>query len=341
MKVGIIGASGYTGEELLRLLACHPRVEVSIAVSRRLAGQRVNEAMPRLRERLEGLMFQSPDAVELAYQEDCEVFFLAMPHGASSAYARALVDSGKKVIDLSADFRLSCAERYKDYYGHMHPDVDLLNRAAYVLPELSCKEWCRTPLVACPGCYPTSILIPLIPLLRERVIRSEDIRICAFSGVSGAGRQVKEELLFCERAENAKAYGLPKHRHLSEIEEQLSLAAGTEVVVQFVPHLAPMRRGLISTITASAESGKSIEAFYEVWQHYYEKSPFVSILPSGCFVESQHTVGSNRIDIAAVHDSRTGLFVITAALDNLLKGGAGQGVQIMNLWCGFPETTGL
>ena len=340
MKVGVIGASGYTGEELLKLLACHPQVEVSLATSRRLAGRPVNEELPSLRGHLSGLVFQNMDVAQLA-QETCDIFFLALTHGAATPYARALVDAGKKVIDLSADFRLSCAARYQEYYGEAHPDVDLLMKGAYVLPELSSKDWRRAPLVACPGCYPTSILIPLIPLLREGVIRAEDIRIASLSGVSGAGRQAKEMLLFCERAESSKAYGLPKHRHLSEIEEQLTKAAGVDVVVQFAPHLVPMRRGLISTITACAANGKDIEALYKVWQHYYAKAPFVSLFKSGTFPDSQHVVGRNRIDLAAVHDPRTDHFVITTALDNLVKGAAGQAVQIMNLWSGFDEDMGL
>src|SRR5690606_5310516 len=220
-----------------------------------------------------------------------------------------LVAAGKKVIDLSADFRLSTPELYRSYYGQEHPDVDLLERSPYVLPELAPSSWKESSLIAAPGCYPTSILLPLLPLMREHKIASCGVVIASYSGVSGAGKKVAEDFLYCERAESSRAYGVPRHRHLSEIEEQLSEAAGKDVVVQFTPHLAPMRRGILSTIVAPS-NGRTIEELYQVWQRAYADRPFVLVLPQGMMPDSQFVVDTNRVDMSAVLDERTGNFVI-------------------------------
>jgi N-acetyl-gamma-glutamyl-phosphate reductase len=211
-----------------------------------------------------------------------------------------------------------------------------------VLPEITQSSWItEARLVACPGCYPTSILVPLVPLLRDGIVTREHIVANSFSGVSGAGRKVEETYLYVERAESAKAYGLVKHRHLSEIEEQLALHTGSKTVIQFNPHLAPMRRGIATTITVPAVAGATIDTLYACWRKAYGAAPFVQILPAGETPDTAHVTGTNRIDLAAVHDPRTGNFVITSAEDNLVKGTSGQAVQIMNLWFGFPETAGL
>jgi N-acetyl-gamma-glutamyl-phosphate reductase len=211
-----------------------------------------------------------------------------------------------------------------------------------VLPELTAPAWkSEAKLVASPGCYPTSVLVPLVPLLKAKVITREHIVVNAYSGVSGAGRKVEEMFLFVERAESTKAYGLVKHRHLAEIEEQLALHVGEKVIIQFNPHLAPMRRGIATTITVPASPGCTIEDLYAAWTSAYANRPFVHLLPAGETPDTAHVVGTNRIDMSAVHDPRTGNFVITAAEDNLVKGASGQAVQIMNLWCGFEETAGL
>ena len=196
-------------------------------------------------------------------------------------------------------------------------------------------------LVAAPGCYPTSILVPLVPLLKAGVITREHIVVNSCSGVSGAGRKVEESFLFVERAESVKAYGLVQHRHLAEVEEQLALHTGAKIVIQFNPHLAPMRRGIATTITAPAAPGATIESLYAAWNAAYARRPFVQLLPAGETPDTAHTVGTNRIDMSAVHDPRTGNFVLTAAEDNLMKGASGQAVQIMNLWYGFEEADGL
>ena len=340
MKVGIIGASGYSGEELVRLLDAHPEVELSVVTSRSFKGRHITEAIPSLRGKACDLVFQDSDPVQLAQQETVDLFFLALPHGVASGFARPLIDAGKKVIDLSADFRLNSPELYEEYYGSSHPDIDLLKKAVYIIPELKANGWQDAQLIACPGCYPTSVQIPLVPLLRDRVMGAQGIVVNAFSGVSGAGKKVSDDFMFCARSESAKAYGLPKHRHLSEIEEQLTEAADAKVVLQFSPHLAPMRRGIIATITVPAGEG-NLEALYASWREAYMDCPFVTILESGNFPDSQYVMGTNRVDISAVYDPRTKNFVITAALDNLLKGAGGQAVQIMNLWFGFSETAGL
>jgi len=342
MKVGIVGASGYSGEVLVKLLLSHPQVTLAAVTSRQHAGKALSAVIPALRgTRADTLLFVGSDAAELAARDDIALWFLALPHGAAAEFAKVLVAAGRRVIDLSADFRVAALATYEKYYGHHHAP-ELLPHARFVLPELTDARWRdEIKLAAAPGCYPTSTLVPLAPLVAAGVVAREHIVVNSFSGVSGAGKKAEEAYLYCERAESAKAYGLVKHRHLAEIEEQLSLRAGAPVVVQFNPHLAPMRRGIITTITAPAAPGATIDSLYAAWRQAYAGRPFVSLLPSGETPDSAHVTGSNRVDISAVHDARTGNFVITSALDNLVKGASGQAVQIMNLWCGFPEAAGL
>jgi N-acetyl-gamma-glutamyl-phosphate reductase len=339
LKVGVVGASGYSGETLVKLLLNHPHVTLAAVTSRQHAGKPLAEVIPSLRGSDAGVRLVDSDAALLA-AGDIALFFLALPHGAAAAYARSFVTAGKKVIDLSADFRIADLATYRRYYGE-HQAPELLVRARFVLPELTPDGWTGYPLLAAPGCYPTSILVPLVPLLRDGVLSREHVVVNSFSGVSGAGRKVEEAYLYVERAESAKAYGLVKHRHLAETEEQLALLTGGPVVIQFNPHLAPMRRGIATTITAPAAPGASVEQVYAAWQRAYAGRPFVQVLPSGQTPDTAHVSGTNRVDMSAVHDPRTGNFVITAAVDNLLKGASGQAVQIMNLWFGFPETSGL
>ncbi len=341
MKAGIIGASGYSGELLVKLLIAHPRVELAAVTSRSQAGKPLAKVIPSLRGQDRGLKFVNSDAAALA-AGDIDLFFLALPHGAAAEYAKALVPAGKRVIDLSADFRIANLATYEKYYGKHHAP-ELLPHARFVLPELTPDDWkTSVNLIASPGCYPTSILVPLAPLLRDGVVSREHIVVNSCSGVSGAGKKVDEMYLYVERAESMKAYGLVKHRHLAEIEEQLALAAagGAPVVIQFNPHLAPMRRGIATTITVPAQN-PSIDALYAAWEKTYAGRPFVQILPSGETPDTAHVTGTNRVDMSAVLDPRTGNFVITSAVDNVVKGASGQAVQIMNLWHGFAETDGL
>ena len=340
MKVGIVGASGYSGEVLVKLLLGHPRVTLAAVTSRTHAGKPLSAVIPAVRGLDRGLTFTASDAAALA-ASDIALFFLALPHGTAAEFARVLVPAGKRVIDLSADFRIADLATYEKYYGQHHAP-ELLAVARFVLPELTPPAWqTEARLVASPGCYPTSILVPLLPLLRAGVVTREHIVANSYSGVSGAGKKAEEQFLFCERAESLKAYGLVKHRHLAEIEEQLTLHTGAPTVIQFNPHLAPMRRGIATTITVPAAPGATIESLYAVWRAAYAGRPFVQLLPAGETPDTAHTTGTNRVDISAVHDPRTGNFILTSAEDNLVKGASGQAIQSMNLWCGFDETAGL
>ena len=339
MKAAIVGASGYSGEELVRLLSKHPNVALAAVTSRSLIDKSVAEVMPALQHLVGDLAFSESDPKALAANDSIDVYFLALPHGVATEFAKPLFEAGKTVIDLSADFRLDSPTTYKAYYGHPHPAPDLLKAASYVIPELADKKWMQSSLIACPGCYPTSVQLSLVPLLRANVIKSSGIVINSYSGISGAGRKVAEDFIYCERNESMKGYSMPKHRHLSEIEEQLCKAAFTDCVVQFNPHLAPVSRGISTTIVAKANA--SLEELYKTWNTNYAEKPFVNVLPSGTFPDTLNVVGTNRADLSAVYDPRTKNFVITTVIDNLLKGASGQAVQILNLKYGFDETAGL
>lgn len=339
MKAAIIGASGYSGIELVRILSTHPNVELAAVTSRSLAGQKLGDVMPSLRHKVGELEFTASDAAELASNAEINVVFLALPHGVAAEFADPLYEAGKTVIDLSADFRLGSIQNYQTYYGGAHPAPHLLKAAPYVVPELSDDAWKSATLIACPGCYPTSIQLPLVPLLRAGLVSPKGIVINSCSAVSGAGRKVAEDFIFVERNESMKAYALPKHRHLPEIEEQLEKAAFADCIVQFSPHLAPMSRGICTTIVARANS--SVEKLYTTWKKTYGDKPFISLLSSGQFPDTKHVAGTNRADMAAVYDPRTENFVINCVIDNLIKGASGQAVQIMNLKFGFDETAGL
>lgn len=339
MKTAIIGASGYSGEELVRLLSRHPNVELAAVTSRSLAGKRVADQMPALRHLVGELSFTASDPTTLAANKEIELFFLALPHGVASEFADPLFQAGKTVIDLSADFRLGSTSLYQSSYDQPHPAPHLLEAAPYVVPELADESWKAATLIACPGCYPTSIQLPLVPLLKADLIDPKGIVIDSYSAVSGAGKKVAENFIFCERNESMKAYSLPGHRHVSEIEEQLGKAAFKDCIVQFSPHLAPMSRGISTTIVARIQA--SLREVYTCWEKAYADKPFVSVLPSGTFPDTKHVAGTNRCDLSAVHDPRTGNLIVTAVIDNLVKGASGQAVQIMNLKYGFEETAGL
>ena len=339
MNAAVIGASGYSGEELVRLLSRHPNVTLAAVTSRSLAGKPVADVMPALRHLVGELEFTHSDPVELAARDDLDVFFLALPHGVASEYADPLFQAGKTVIDLSADFRLKSTAVYEQYYGQAHPAPHLLAAAPYVIPELADDQWKSASLIACPGCYPTSVQLPLVPLLKQGIVKPAGIVINSYSGVSGAGRTVAEDFIYCERNESMKGYAMPKHRHLSEIEEQLEKAAFADCIVQFNPHLAPMSRGISTTIVAKANG--SLGNLYASWNATFAGKPFVNVLPSGSYPDTKHVTGTNRADISAVYDQRTDNFVITSVIDNLLKGASGQAVQLLNLKFGFAETAGL
>ena len=271
------------------------------------------------------------------------VWFLALPHGVAAEYAQPLIAAGKRVLDLSADFRLRDLGLYKKYYGHDHPAPALAAAARYVVPELQLDDtWKQAALIACPGCYPTSIQVPLVPLLRAGLVKPEPGRLIinSYSGVSGAGKKADVGYLFCERDSSIKAYGIPGHRHIAEIEEQFGVAAGQPVVVQFNPHLAPMHRGIATTIVVPA-AGVTAAQVEAVWQQAYAGRPFISVLKSGDFPDTAHVANTNRVAMSVVADVRTGNLIITSVIDNLLKGAGGQAVQALNLLMGWSETAGL
>jgi N-acetyl-gamma-glutamyl-phosphate reductase len=342
MKAAIVGASGYSGEELVRLLLRHPQVELAWVTSRQYAGQTVARAFPKFGHdpRAKSLRFSEPQPELLGKLAD--VVFLALPHGVAAEYATPLLGVGCQVIDLSADFRLKSQAVYKEYYGHDHPAPELLPKAVYGLPEVYRAEIQNASLIASPGCYPTSILLPLQPLLKAGLIKSTGIIADSLSGVSGAGRKVELDYLFAECNESARPYGIPKHRHLSEMEEQLSLAAGETVVLQFSPHLIPVNRGILTTLyltpSAQLENENQIARCY---QDAYGQEPFVRLLEGSALPDTKNVTGSNVIEIAWRLDPRTGRLIVLSALDNITKGASGQAVQSMNILRGFPETTGL
>lgn len=342
MNIGIAGANGYTGEELVRWLARHPGFTLAAVASRSLAGQNLDQHLPALRGHPLGRTpFIAADPAALASREDIGCWFLALPHGVAATFAAPLLAAGRRVIDLSADFRLFDPALYHRYYGEPHPAPELLSQAPYVLPEWTPESsWIDAPLIACPGCYPTSILLPLLPLAARGLLPSRGIVINSFSGISGAGRKAENRLLFAERDESLTPYGLAGHRHLSEIEEQLTLASGSPVVVQFTPHLAPIRRGILSTIVFPS-GGLTSSAVRDLWAETYPDCPFVALLPPGRQPDTAEVAWTNRADLAAVDDPRTGNLILTSALDNLVKGAGGQAIQILNRLAGLPTTTGL
>src|SRR5258705_7297425 len=284
--VGIVGASGYSGEDLVRLLLSHPQAELAAVTSRQYAGQTVAQVFPKFANdrRAKTLRFSEPNAGSLAKQ--VQLVFLALPHGVAAEFAVPLLKHGCHVIDLSADFRIKDPAVYKDFYAHDHPAPALLAQAVYGLPEIHRAEIRKASLIASPGCYPTSILLPIVPLLKAGLIKSTGIIADSLSGVSGAGRKIEQDLLFVECNESVRPYGLPKHRHLSEIEQELSLAAGSEVTIQFTPHLVPVNRGILTTLYLAPEKHfgdakgmrKLQEQIAACYQSAYGKEPFVRML---------------------------------------------------------------
>jgi N-acetyl-gamma-glutamyl-phosphate reductase len=348
-SVAVVGASGYSGEELVRLLLNHPHASLTAVTSRQFAGQTVAEVFPKFARypQTHRLRFSEPQPDLLARQ--AELVFLALPHGVAAEFAAPLLEAGCQVIDLSADFRLKSPATYQAFYGHEHPAPHLLDKAVYGLPELYRAQIKDATLVAAPGCYPTSVLLPVIPLLRARLVEPQQILVSSLSGVSGAGRKAELDYLFCECNESLRPYAVPKHRHLSEMEEQLSLAAGTDVVLQFVPHLVPVNRGILSTIYLTparpVRTPEARTAFEQevaaCYQEAYGQEPFVRLLDGKALPDTKNVVGTNLLELAWRLDPRTGRLIVMSAEDNLLKGASGQAVQCMNILCGFPETAGL
>ena len=362
LRVAILGASGYTGAELVRLLAHHEHVELTLLTADRHAGKQLGDVFPHLG----GLGL--PDFLHIDEVEwagiDIDLVFCALPHGTTQeviagllhATGHDIVDElvaerredviaglskDVKVIDLSADFRLSDFETYAEWYGHEHLAPVLQPEAVYGLTEFARPALGETRLIACPGCYPTSSLLPLLPLIDAKAIESDGIIIDAKSGVSGAGRSLKEAALFSEVAEGVHPYGIGNHRHAPEIEQEVSRAAGTAVTLNFTPHLVPMNRGILATIYVQLSGSSSADDLREVLKKRYDNEPFVRVVEQGAVPATRHVRGSNHCLIGVFPDRVPGRAILISAIDNLVKGGSGQAVQNMNVAYGFEETAGL
>jgi len=342
VKIAVLGASGYSGIELLRLLLRHPHAELVAVTSRTLAGKALSAEFPRFRHVgvADSLIFSEPD-VQAIKATGAEIAFLALPHGVSVEYAKPLLEAGLKVIDLSADFRLRSAALYREFYAHEHTAPELLAEAVYALPEIRAEEIKKARLIACPGCYPTSILLPLIPLLKAGLITAAPIAVSSMSGASGAGRSASVPLLFCEVQNSVRSYSVPSHRHLSEIGQELAIAAGREVQLTFVPHLIPTYAGICSTIFATPVSGTTADQISAVLHEAYAAQTFVRLLGLNKSPDTKNVVGTNFIDIGWALDARSGSLILMSTEDNIGKGASGQAVQNMNLLCGFQPTAGL
>jgi N-acetyl-gamma-glutamyl-phosphate reductase len=339
--IAVLGASGYTGSELVRLLLRHPRTEIALLTADRRAGQEIRDVFPQFSP------FALPKLVALDGIDwaaaGLDLAFCALPHGTTQTVIKKLLATAPntKVVDLSADFRLADADAYARWYGHAHQAPELQGEAVYGLSEVYRREIKKARLVANPGCYPTSAQLPLIPLIKAKAIETEDIIIDSKSGMTGAGRAVKEEMLFSEVSEGFHAYGVGHHRHMAELDQEFSKAAGRDVVVTFTPHLLPINRGILSTIYVRGRRGRTPEDLQGVLATAYAKEPFIHVLPFGVTPQTRHVRGSNMTFIGVAKDRIPGRAIVVSALDNLVKGAAGQAIQNMNLMLGFPETLGL
>ncbi|HUL41254.1 MAG TPA: N-acetyl-gamma-glutamyl-phosphate reductase [Burkholderiales bacterium] len=334
LKVGVVGGTGYTGVELLRLLAHHPKVSLSSITSRSEAGMEVSELFPSLRGTID-LKFVNPSESEL---DSCDVVFFATPHGVAMQQVQALLNAGVRVIDLAADFRLKDAATWEKWYGMPHACPQLLSEAVYGLPEINRDKIRQAQLVANPGCYPTAVLLGFLPFVESGVTDAGHLIADAKSGVSGAGRKAEIETLFSEASDNFKAYGAGAHRHWPEIRQVLTEVAGKEVGLTFVPHLAPMIRGIHASLYARLTREADVQALYE---KRYAAEEFVDVLPPGSYPDTRSVRGANYCRIAIHRPQNGDTVVVLSVIDNLVKGAAGQAVQNMNIMFEFPESAGL
>ena len=335
IKVGIIGGTGYTGVELLRLLAQHSHVELRVITSRAEVGKRVADMFPNLRGYV-GLAFSEPDAKALAA---CDVVFSATPNGVAMTHARALLAAGVKFIDLAADFRLKDAALWEKWYGVPHACPELLPESVYGLPEVNRAQIKKARLIANPGCYPTAVQLGFLPLVEKGLVDIQHLIADAKSGVSGAGRKAEVHTLFSEAADNFKAYAVAGHRHLPEIIQGLDIAAGKAVGLTFVPHLTPMIRGIHATLYARLQD--PVVDLQKLYAERYAGEPFVDVLPPGSHPDTRSVRAANTCRIAVHRPQGGDTIVVLSVIDNLVKGAAGQAVQNMNLMFGLPEATGL
>ncbi len=340
-KIGVLGASGYTGSELVRLLLRHPRAEIALVTADRRAGQEMREVFPQFAP------FDLPKLVSIEGLDwknaGLDLIFCALPHATTQKVIKGIfaANPAAKVVDLSADFRLSDTAAYAKWYGHEHYAPELQKQAVYGLTEVYRREVKKAQLVANPGCYTSCAQLPLLPLIKAKAIDTDEIVIDAKSGMTGAGRSAKEAMLFSEVSEGFHAYGVGGHRHMAELDQEFSKAAGREVVVTFTPHLVPMNRGILSTIYVRGKRGRTPSDLHVILLKTYMKEPFVHVLPFGETPQTRHVRGSNMTMIGVANDRIPGRAIVVAALDNLVKGASGQAVQNMNLMLGYPETMGL
>lgn len=340
-RIGVLGASGYTGAELVRMLLRHPRSEIVLLTAERSAGKAMREVFPQFSPYTLPTL-AAIEGINWAKQQ-LHVAFCALPHGTTQTVIKTLLADAPatKVVDLSADFRLSDTAAYAKWYGHEHHAPELQKEAVYGLTEVHRRDIKRGRLIANPGCYTTCAQLPLIPLIKNKAIDLEEIVVDAKSGMTGAGRGAKDAMLFSEVSEGFNAYGVGHHRHMAEIDQELSLAADREVVVSFTPHLVPMNRGILSTIYVRGRRGRTPEELHAILLKSYLKEPFVHVLPFGETPHTRHVRGSNMTFIGVAKDRIPGRAIIVSALDNLVKGASGQAIQNMNLAMGWPETMGL
>jgi len=340
-KIGVLGASGYTGSELVRLLLRHPRAELVLLTAERRAGQAMRDVFPQFSP------FDLPKLVAIEgldwAKAGLDVAFCALPHGTTQKVVKELLAQAPatKVVDLSADFRLADTAAYAKWYGHEHHAPELQKEAVYGLSEIHRREIKKARLIANPGCYTTCAELPLIPLIKDKAIDLDEIVVDAKSGMTGAGRAAKEAMLFSEVSEGFHAYGVGHHRHMAELDQEFSLAAGREVIVTFTPHLVPMNRGILSTIYVRGKRGRTPEDLHAILLKFYAKEPFVHVLPFGETPQTRHVRGSNMTFIGVAKDRIAGRAILVSALDNLVKGASGQAIQNMNLILGYPETMGI
>lgn len=338
IKVGILGATGYAGVETLRLLARHNEVSLTRIVSHSYEGTKISDLYPNLKGICD-IECTGLDIDDIA--ENCDLVFTALPHGASKEVIPALYEKGLYVIDLSGDFRYDDPAVYEKWYGQPHSDPELLDKAVYGMCELYPEKIKNARLIGNPGCYTTCSILGLYPLVNSGWADNHSIIIDAKSGVTGAGRGLKLPNLFCECTETMKAYGIATHRHTSEIEQELSHAAGEDIILSFTPHLAPMKRGILATCYINLKEKKSVDEIVALYKDFYKDKKFVKVYDAGELPEVKHVSGSNNIGIGVAVDERLNRAVIISCIDNLVKGAAGQAVQNMNIMFGFPEDEGL
>ena len=341
IRAAIVGISGYTGAELARLLAPHPRLELTIATSRDNEGRHLQDLFPELRDTHQGrLKISAPDTEEIA--ANCDLAFLAVPNGAAMEMAALLLDRGIKVVDLSADFRLREEKTYSYWYGLEHTRSDLLQEAVYGLPELYAERIARAELVANPGCYPTSVILGLYPALAEGLIHPDGLILDSKSGASGAGKKLKSDFLFCEIENDFRPYGLGGvHRHTPEIEQELSAVADRDLTVSFNPHLLPVDRGIVSTMYADPAVGTDVHEIAAAYARYYRNQGLIRVLPQGEIPRLSAVRGSMYCDIGVIQDRRSGKIIIVSAIDNLNRGASGQALANANLMTGQAMDEGL